>query len=59
MSTTHFVFAVALGLTHRGSDEVQDRWGVVVVEEEVGVGVPCVSTLVTGPSGPLPGCAFT
>ena len=64
MSATHFVFAMALGLTHRGSDEVQYRWGVVVEEEVVvvvvmGVGVLCVSALVTGPSGPLPGCAFT
>lgn len=45
-----FVFVMALAQTHRGSREVQYRWGV-----EEG----CASTLVTGPSGLLHGCMFT
>ncbi len=43
-----FVFAMALTCTHRRRGEIQYRWGV-----------GCVSTLVTGPSGLLPGCTST
>lgn len=43
-----FVFLVALTLTHR-TLQVRSGWG----------GGGCVSTLVTGPSGLPPGCAFT
>ena len=60
----HILFLLWLSAWHTEEVmKVQYRWGVEEEEEEeeavVVVVVLCVSALVTGPCGPLPGCAFT